>query len=327
MTASHSSEIARGVAPLLLFAALSAGVDVYAGNQLQVLSPLSVAAISFSLTAAFFLGGDLAQRGMRAVLLPLRTNRSDVIALNVSTALTWLSMLYALRYLEPAIVNVVAFAIGPAFTLLLSLLLRRRTAALPTEIAVAVGICGCVALLVFGTVTGRSGMGHVGTRTAALGTVLTLVCGLSSTATVIYSKRLSEAGQSPQSVLAIRFFIIIAVAWAMVAISDNAALAAAFLPATVIAVIGVGLPLYLVQLGIKHTEPITVSLIMALSPPFAVLLQLVDRRLQPSMLTLIGVVGITALVALGVIVRSRKNRAIAGAIGGTGSHHPGSRKR
>jgi drug/metabolite transporter (DMT)-like permease len=308
MTAGKTSHVARGVVPLLAFAALSALVDVYTGNRLQKLSPLSVAAISFTLTAAFFLGGDILRRGAAAALRPLRTHRYDVIAINVSTAVTWISLLYALEYLEPAVVNVVGLAIGPVLTVALGPLLRRRSSVLATEIAVSVGICAFIAVLVWGSVSGHSGVGDVGQGRAVLGVVLTLVCGLGSTANVIYSKRLSEAGQSPRSVLAIRFFLMIAVAWAMVLTNGSPQLAAAFGPAAVIAVIGVALPLYLIQVGIKYTEPITASLITALSPPFAFLLQLRDRRLQPSAFTLVGLLGITALVAWGVVARGRKER-------------------
>ncbi|WP_437606709.1 DMT family transporter [Sorangium sp. So ce834] len=294
--------------PLLLFAAFSAALEIYAGNRLQALSPILVAAISFTLVAALFLGGLIARRGAAAACLPLRTRRRDVAAINLSTAASWLSMLVALKHLEPAVVNVVSLAIGPALTVLLGALLRRRGSVLVTEMVASLGICAFIALLVWGTFTGRSGVGHVGAGNAAIGVLLTLTCGLASTISVIYSKRLSDAGQSPESVLAIRFFLTIAVTWTIAGTSEMASLAAALLPATVITGIGVALPLYLIQLGIEHTEPITASLITSLSPLVAFLLQLLDRRLQPSVLTLAGVVGITSLVAAAAMARGRHGR-------------------
>lgn len=71
--------------------------------------------------------------------------------------------------------------------------------------------------------------------------------------------------------------------------------------------IGVALPLYLLQVGIKHTEPITASIVLTLSPLFAFVLQLPDRRLTPSALTLAGVLGIVVLVAVGMVARTRHN--------------------
>ncbi|WP_437935588.1 EamA family transporter [Sorangium sp. So ce341] len=307
--------------PLLLFAAFSAALDIYAGNQLQELSPIHVAAISFTLAAALFISGLIARRGAAAAFLPLRTHRRDVVVINLSTAVGWLSMLFALKHLEPAVVNVVSLAIGPALTVLLGPLLRRRSSVLVTEMAASLGICAFIALLLWGAITGRSGVGHVSAGEAAIGVVLTLVCGLASTINFIYSKRLSDAGHNPESVLAIRFFLTIAVTWAMAATSDMATLAEAFLPSTVIAVIGVALPMYLIQLGVQHTEPITASLITSMSPLFAFLLQLLDRRLQPSVLTLAGVVGITALVAAAVMARGRHERRSLSRLAEAGPAH------
>ncbi|MDQ0310096.1 drug/metabolite transporter (DMT)-like permease [Kitasatospora herbaricolor] len=303
--AGQTGGLWRGVAPLTGFAALTAAVDVYAGNRLQSLDPLAIAAVSFSLTAVFFLGLDIARKGLAAALRPLSAQRWDVLALNVSTAVTWLSMLYALKYLEPAVVNVVGLAIGPVLTLVFGPLLRRGTTVLRAEAVVSAGICLSIAVLVWGSVTGRSGVGAVDAGDAALGLVLTLVCGLASTGNVIYSKRLSEAGLGPQSVLSVRFFLTIVVTWAAVGLGDQPGLGAVFLPAAVIAVIGVGLPLYLIQVGIKHTEPITASLLCTLSPLFAYLLQLPDRRLTQSTLTLLCILVITLLVGVGTAARGR----------------------
>ena len=114
---------------------------------------------------------------------------------------------------------------------------------------------------------------------------------------MVYPKRLSEAGLSPQSVLAVRFFLILAVTWTLAGLSAKPQLAATFLPALFIAVIRAAIPLYLLQVGIKHTEPITAAIVPSLSPPVAYLRQLPAGRLKASALTLAGVLAILILVA------------------------------
>jgi drug/metabolite transporter (DMT)-like permease len=84
----------------------------------------------------------------------------------------------------------------------------------------------------------------------------------------------ARPGSPPQSVLAVRFFLILAVTWTLTGLSAKPQLAATFLPALFIAVTGVAIPLYLLQVGIKHTEPITAAIVPSLSPLVAYLLQL-----------------------------------------------------
>ncbi|MFC7615603.1 EamA family transporter [Actinokineospora soli] len=167
------------------------------------------------------------------------------------------------------------------------------------------GVVVALTLLSWGSVSGNSGMGAIGTGQAALGLGLGFLCGLACVGAVVYSKRLSDSGMTPLSSLAVRFFLMVALSWTLVGASPDPRVGEAFWPAVVIAVIGVGLPSFLGQVGIKHVEPITASLMDTLSPVFAFLLQLLDGRLTPSPLTLGCILVITALVAVGVVARSR----------------------
>lgn len=301
----------RGVPPLVAFAVLSAAVDVYAGNRLQAVDPGSVAALSFTVAAAVFLGAEVVRRG-RAALRPLRTHRHDVAALNVTTALTWLSLLYALKWLEPALVNAVSIAMGPACTLLLSRRLRRGGTGLPAEIAAALAVIVVIGVLLAGSFTGLSSLGDIGAGRATAGAVATLLCGVASAANVIYSKRLSDAGLAPRSVLALRFFAIVLIGWALVAREAHPRLLAALPPALVVTVIGVAAPMYLIQLGVRHTEPITVALLSSLAPVVTYVLQLGDPRLHPAPVSLACVLAVTALITAGVLARHRHEAARGG---------------
>ena len=121
--------------------------------------------------------------------------------------------------------------------------------------------------------------------------------GLGSVTNAVYPKRLSEAGLHPQSVLAARFFLILAVTRTLTGLSAKPHLAATFLPTLFTAVIGVAIPLYLLQVEIKHTEPITAAIVPSLPPLAAYLPQLPVGRLKAPALTLAGVLAIVILVA------------------------------
>jgi drug/metabolite transporter (DMT)-like permease len=307
------SNTMRGMLPLLGYVILIAATDVYAGNKLQSLSPVTVAAVSFTLAALWFLGLDIRRRGVRSAFRPVRTHRHDVIAINVMTATVWLTLLFALKYLEPAVVNVVAFAIGPALTVLLSPLLRKGSKVLVTELVVALAIFVLIGVLSWGSVTGLSAIGHLSSGQAVLGLILGVVCGVACVGNTIYSKRLSDAGLTPVSTLAVRYFLMIVVAWPLVVASGDPGFVETLVPGAVIALIGVGLPNYLGQVGIRYVEPITASLVDTLSPVFAFTLQLLDGRLSTSAFSFVSILGITIMVGLGVVARSRYEKRETGA--------------
>lgn len=318
-----AGNLRRGVLPLLAYAVLTAAMDVYAGNRLEVVSPAGIAAVSFTLVMVFFTTVEVRRHGSRRKVLA--AHRRDLVAINITTALTWLSTFYALVYLEPAIVNVVGLALGPVITTLAGPLLRRSSTVMGTEIVVSLGICVLLGLLMWGSFSGRSGLGDVPVEHALLGLLFTVACAVGSALNIIYMKRLSDAGCDPGVVLAARFFLMTGVAWALVALEGGTGFSDALVPGAIVAVIGVGLPIYVLQIGVSNTEPITTSLMVSLSPLFAFALQLMDGRLRFSALTLGGVIGVVALVALGVAVRDRQAASRTTTDHVTADDHGGSR--
>ncbi|MFD0597111.1 hypothetical protein ACFQZ4_36620 [Catellatospora coxensis] len=301
------SVIGRGVAPVVCYAFMTAVVNVYAGRVFQSLDPAAVAAISFSLTGVLFAALELGTRGSGIVAM-VRARWRDVVAINVTTAMAWLTVLFSLKYIEPAIVNVLSLAVGPVFVALAGPILRRSSKTVAAEMGASAGIFVLILALTWGSLTGRSAVGQIGHREAVLGVGLAVVSGLASAANIVLSKRLSDSAFSPKSVLAVRFFITIAASWLMVGAAAQPRLAQSLLPGLVLTAISVVVPLYLLQLGVKHAEPMTVSLLVCLGPGFALAFQLFDRRLTVSPLSVGCIMGITALVAWGVVTRHRAQR-------------------
>lgn len=294
----------RALSAVVGFAFLTAVVNVYAGNLFQSLRPADVAAISFSLACVLFTGIGLARHGI-AALRPFIDRSQDVLAINVTTAVAWLTVLFSLKYIEPAIVNVASLAIAPMVIVLAGPLMRRGSRVLAGELAAAVGVLALLTVLGWGSLSGRSAVGEIGYADAVLGMTLAVVSGFASAGNIVYSKRLSEKGLSPTAVMAVRFPVTMVAAWALVAATSGPSLGAALGPGLLLAVISVIVPLYLLQIGVRHAEPITVSLLICLGPGFAIALQMLDGRLRASTLSISAILGMTVLVAVSMLARQR----------------------
>jgi len=326
----------RGLVLLLPYPALSAVVDVYASHGEQALDPAVVAAVAFTLTVAVFAVLAAATRATRpwqpsldgppsGPVATLSSYPGDVLAINISTALTWIALLYALKFLEPAVVNAVSLAIGPAVTAMASPLLRRGTSVLGAEAGISAAVFAVIVLLCWGSAAGLTSIGHVGPGRAAVGLAATLISGLGSAGTFIYAKRLSERGVRPSAVLSSRFYLAAGASW-VIAVADHLPrLAASLIPGAVVAVIGVAVPAYLLQFAVRYTEPITISLLDNLAPLLTYLLQLADGRLRPSLFSLLGILAITGLIGAGVAVRARHDATPAGPGGTVGAASRGAR--
>lgn len=304
---AREPNLGRGLALLLPYPVLSAVVDVYTGHTEQPLDPAVVAAVAFTLTVAIFAVPRTSKT--RPAKAPpgerCGDHVGDVAALNLTTALTWIALLYALKFLEPAVVNAVSLAVGPAITMIAGPLLRRGSAVLTAEAGVAIAVLAVIAVLCWGSADGLTSVGHIGLSRGLTGFGLTFVSGLGSAGTFIYAKRLSEAGVRPTAVLSSRFWLTAAASWVLAAASQLPRLAQSLLPGLVVAVIGVAAPACLLQFGVRYTEPITVSLLDNVAPVLTYLLQLLDGRLRPSAFSLAGILAVTCLIAGGVVARAR----------------------
>lgn len=289
--------------PLLVFSALSALVDVFAGDRLQHASPGAVAAVAFSLVGVACCGLALVRRRPAGLLALVREHGRDIAVLNVATAVTWLSLLYALKLMEPAIANVVSIAIGPAFTVVLQALWWRRVAVLRSEALVSAGILAVLVALVWFSVIGHSSVGRVSLPAMSTGVSAAVLSGAGAAATVVFSARLAGAGVDVGTVMGVRFGVVAVCGWVMAAFAGTARLPTAVVPGVVIAVIGVGVPAWLVQLGVRRVSPATASLIVSLAPAMTLLLQLADARLAFSAYSAAGIAVITVLIGIGLLAR------------------------
>lgn len=108
---SHRNREVTGFLLSFAFAGLAAVRDVYFGGLFQEVNPLLVALTAFGLCSLVFLPIALVRD--RAGLTALVRRRSQLFWINATTGVAWLSFFFALRTIEPALVQVLFYGIGP----------------------------------------------------------------------------------------------------------------------------------------------------------------------------------------------------------------------
>ncbi|WP_433927037.1 hypothetical protein AB3662_28975 [Sorangium cellulosum] len=294
-----------GVVAVGAFSLFSAALDVYAGNVLQRIDPMLLMFLCFTSAWAVFTARELLRRS-RFVAIALE-RPSDVLALNLTTAVTWVGLFYALKYVEPALVNGISVAIGPICTIILGRYLRRQSRVLQIEWCCAAGIFITVLLLSWSSIA-RAPVS--GARTL-LGLVSGVASGVFAAGSLIYSKRLAERGLSASAIMSVRFLLLIGVTFALSSTAIGGALVRLdiMIPALSLSIIGIVFPLYLLQVGIQRLEPVSVALIVTAAPILTFLLQMFDDRIAFSVTSLALIVLITLLVSTSVVARYKMERS------------------
>ena len=223
---------------------------------------------------------------------------------NVFTALSWLSYFQSLRFLEPAITNVLFAGVGPLTIAAMSFVGWRivdpgRMSVI--EVACQTAMALCLAVLVAIALLGLAADG--GGVSALTGCAFAVFAGVGITIATLYAKRLHDAGASAAAVVSTRFIgVLVAAALALSfgpAESRAAALSSAvWLSLAPAAFVFMAVPIYLNQVGVKLANPLTVRVLLALGPMFVIVLQTVAGSMPLSGYSLAGV-SVYCAIAIG----------------------------
>ena len=302
-----------GAACILAFVVLSAFRDVFFADALRSAPFFAVALIAFAICSAAFLAVAVLERErtLRVVFADLRT----FALMNGFTALAWLSYFQSLRFLEPAIANVLHAGVGPLTIMAMAVLGWRivdpgRMTAVETACQAAMGLClaALVAAALLGLSAGEGG------AAALIGCAFVIVSGAAITIATLYAKRLHDAGASAAAVASTRFLGVLAAAVVALSLGPEQARTAALAPATWLALapaafLFMALPIYLNQIGVKRTSPLTVRVLLALGPVFLIGLQTVAGGMKLSGYSLAGVTAYCAIAMLAALARVVSARA------------------
>lgn len=302
-TPDRTGAHALGPALIAAFALSQAIRDVYFAGVFQGESIQLVILASFVLATVVF--GAWAVWRSRAAASVLRKHLPLVLAMNVATALAWNCYFFALRHLEPALVNTLHSGLGPLTVIALAAAgvgIAGPSKLKPIETAFHAG--GALTLLALAAMalSGQSGLASASLPMQLAALAAILASGSSITISLLLAKRLHDLGCGAELVTATRYLLIMVVAAGALALAPPTPTPPD--PARIgwLGVAGfalIVLPLYVLQLGIARTPPLTAHVIRALGPVFVFALEQLDGRIRfaPSVLALIIVYSVCAIGA------------------------------
>ncbi|MFB7505318.1 EamA/RhaT family transporter [Streptomyces broussonetiae] len=287
------------VGPLLVlsYCVANSVKSVVEGRLVQDISPEFYAFNAFFVIQVLYLA---LCRDHRALLAAVRRCLPDVLAYNVTTTLSWVAVLYALRVFEPAVTNSLIVGMVPVLTILIGGRLRPQARPSRTEVLSSLGVLASMGYLAAMTLTGSSGTGSVSAGGFVLGVVASVVTAAAVAGNTFYTKRLGEAGMKPGQMMACRFPLLLVSTLVLFLVRGSAAPYSA-VNVTLFLVLGLGVAgtLLLLQVGITRTEPMTVSLLFGSNLILTFAIQFFDPRIDQSVHTLIGVLLLTGFILWG----------------------------
>jgi drug/metabolite transporter (DMT)-like permease len=298
---------------VLAFVVLSAFRDVFFADALRAAPFFAVAFIAFATCTAAFLGVALIEspRSLRVVLADRRT----FVSMNLFTALAWLSYFQSLRFLEPAVANVLHAGLGPLTILAMGALRwhivdagTMTQAEMLCQRAMALCLAALIAVSLAGLSAGPGGI------PALVGCAFVVVSGIAITLATLYAKRLHDAGASAAAVVGTRFLGVLLAGLVALSLGPAEARSAAMSSASWLALapaafVLMAVPIYFNQIGVKRASPITVRVLLALGPVFLILLQTAVGGLALSGWSLAGVLSYSAIALGAAFVRLLSARA------------------
>ncbi|MGW1175121.1 hypothetical protein ACWD4P_15535 [Kitasatospora sp. NPDC002543] len=233
-----------------------------------------------------------------------------MLLLNAATAVTFLGFYTSLTLAPAPLATAVETGIGPAALAVAGL--RRPTAGAAHPRRLALGSLALALALAAAVRAGGTGSEHTTAQLSA-GLALAGVAGVTAAGIAVLSHRLGGLGVSPVTVTAHRFHLTYLLALVLLlgpgpGLHATTAGRAAFIG--LIAVLGVALPLFVLQIGMQRTAPMAVTLLASAVPGLTYLTATLVGRQSFDLPVFLLVNGSLLLAFLGpVLLRARPSAA------------------
>lgn len=284
--------------PLLLIGmavVLQAGGNGFLSGRLDGAQSLVFSTMAFALATVVFtaIHGAMRRRpgGSRRIL---RAHLKPMVAANVLTAVTFIGFYLSLTYVPAALAVSIETAIGPLVIAVTGLALGRRSPAADYLVGVVLIVCsGALALRLSGGSTDG-----VSTSNLLAGIGLALLAGVGAAGLALLSRRLGQLDVAPVAVTANRFHLTYLTALVLLSLEPPALadIWSQVLPLTLVGVVAVIVPLYLLQVGLQRAEPLSAMTLVTTMPGLTYLAQVVfGAAFDPWALSLITVITVIAV--------------------------------
>lgn len=286
--------VRTGILLVLSFLILANANAVFSSNLLQQINPFIFLFWSFLITSLFFIARLIIATGdIKSVLIP-RFVLMDVLLVNFTTALNWIGYYVALKFIEPAIVCAILGGLGPICIIVIEIFLKKRRLS-QSEYFVAIGILLGTLLLASASLMNMSSLNNISLISSILGLAAAVVGGISQATTVITVKQLGQKGWTATQIMAHRFYLLIFIAAIFAHSGPGLSIHSSNMISYVIiaTLIGVVIPLWLLQKGIILSDPFTVSALLSFAPIITYFFQIFDARLHWSLVSAIGCLIVT----------------------------------
>jgi drug/metabolite transporter (DMT)-like permease len=296
---------AVGVGMVMTYNLLSATKEVISGSLVQTVDPIALTALVFTIVLVVFQCLAIA-RGNAVYTRPF-SHAGMLLLLNLFTCGAWIGFFYSVAFLEPAVVSALMVGLGPALATMLVPAWYGGSARKP-EILGAAGILISTSYIAYVAATGNSSMGSLSAHDLLHGGLSALLGSVAMVGASIYSKRLSNAGARPVAIMAHRFYLLVAVAFgiALLTQTELATLAPYGAMILSLSVLGVVVPLWALQVGIKYLQPVYVTILISTAPTFTYTIQLLDSRLEVRPEIFVGVVALCLSAILSQVTWVRR---------------------
>jgi drug/metabolite transporter (DMT)-like permease len=304
-----------GLACLLLFVIGQAVRDTWLGHLVGKHGVFEIALVVFGTAVLLFT--TLMLIAARSQLMLLARHCRLVLGVNLTTAAAWLCYFGALSRVEPTAANLMFSGIAPLSVSVLATLGLRASDLVPigrSERVLHVCIGACLILLCWTIASRHSSLGGLSPARGVAGLSLAAASGIVITAESVLAKQMNERGISALAIVGVRFTLVALIALGVTTGGQNSLTplsAGEIATLCGICVAVLILPIYLAQLGLQFTSPLTSGVVLSFGPAAVLALQATHGGTLPSGWMLFVVAAYAACSLLSVLLRAARARKYA----------------